>query len=92
MTAQDPVQLSRKAAINFNKTAAAAKLLSLLNISSCWKVVVSYHQRNVHDKLRQLPCLFRDFLKYKTFVLHHRPYFLPVRAEVTILFLFKKTN
>ena len=33
-----------------------------------------------------LPCLFSDFLKYKTIVLRRRPYFTPVRAKVTIAF------
>ena len=37
-------------------------------------------------KLRRLPCLFRDFFKYKTFVSCRRPYFTPVRAEVAFSF------
>ena len=31
------MELSGKAALNFNETAAAPKLLSVLNRSSCWK-------------------------------------------------------
>ena len=46
----DPMELSRKAAMNFNKTVAAPKLLPLLNRSSCWKVFVLHYQPNVQDK------------------------------------------
>ena len=39
----------------------------------------------------RLPCLFSDFSKYKIIVLRRRPYFTPVRANVTIC-LEKLTN
>ena len=44
------MELSEKAAMNFNETAAAPKLLSLLNRSSYGKVVVLCYPQNVRDK------------------------------------------
>ena len=34
----------------------------------------------------RLPCLFSDFLKYKSIISRRRPYFTPVRAQLTISF------
>ena len=45
------MELSRKAAMNLNETATAPKLLSLLNRSSCWKVVILYYRRILYEGL-----------------------------------------
>ena len=67
-------------------------LFSFLYIAFYWNnnlsyVLASQKKKGKHiliNTKERLPCLFRDFSKYKTIVLRRRPYFTPVRANVTI--------
>ena len=96
----DPVELSGKAAMNFHEIAAAPKIFSLLNRSSCWKVVVLYYRRNVQDKWafcgygNQLAVLWRLnlafaymylFLVCDTWWLITTPKTIPFSKTITII-------